>query len=108
MALIFARWAIATFANICIESQDGAGHRLVPRDESVKRGGKLVCFATDPIPGRPPASLLSRFSPDRKVSFFPNNIKAQAELRCSHAEETDSAPPTINDFGQEEDYLLLH
>jgi hypothetical protein len=47
VARIFARWAIATFANICIETQDGAGHRLVPRDESVKRGGELVCFATE-------------------------------------------------------------
>jgi hypothetical protein len=42
------------------------------------------------------------------VPFFSNKFNAHAELRCTHAEETDSTPPKINDFGQEKDYLLLH
>jgi hypothetical protein len=45
---------------------------------------------------------------DRIVSFFLNNNQAQAELRCTNAEETDSAPPKTSDFGQEKDHLLLH
>ncbi len=45
---------------------------------------------------------------DRIVSFFPNNNQAQAALRCTNAEETDSAPPKTSDFGQEKDHLLLH
>ena len=62
-------------------------------------------------PGRSATVCLdshSAIDPTRMVSFFPNIFKAQAELRCTHAEETDSAQTKINDFDQETDYLLLY
>jgi hypothetical protein len=42
--LIFARRAIATFDNICIETQDGARYRLVPRDRTCKERWQAVCL----------------------------------------------------------------
>lgn len=41
-------------------------------------------------------------------SLLLNKLRVEGELRCNYAEEKHPAPPEIDDFGEEKDYLLLH
>jgi hypothetical protein len=52
--LIFARPAIATLDNICIETQEWSTVTVsYPATERVKRGGKLLCLQQNQSLGRP-------------------------------------------------------